>query len=278
MTTETNEEAESPRVRALASVRKGWWFLAAGVTTAVIGAAASVYVPKILDPQDTRPIAVNVVNNPATVNTWSGEKFGFVMPKDVTPVGQPSTDCGRMVDWVRRNRAADHQATRVRLVIQGATDKGVLIENLRAKIIRRSVKPEPAGIGFRCGGTQGEASPRQLVIDLDSEGRAADYAEKVPGQLKPFGFTLQKGETEIFDLAATTKGTVDWVIQLDLVVGGERQTVEVNNRGKSFMTTAWNSERIYQVPPGTQDWVVCTKSPHERCKGGISPADFRYTS
>ncbi|NLU75660.1 hypothetical protein HCC61_23895 [Streptomyces sp. HNM0575] len=266
MTETTEEEAATAREMRHASVRKVWRWLASGITTAVIGAAAGVYVPKLLDPPDQRSVALNVVNNPATVNTWGTEEFGLVMPKGKTPTGQLPTDCDRVIDWARRNKAVDQEVTRVRLVIQGIADKGVLIEGLRAKILNRSPKPTPAGVGLRCGGAQGEATPRQLEINLDAENRSAKYSTNTPGQLKPFGFTLEKGETEVFDLAATTRGTAEWLIQLDLVVGGKQETVDVQNRGKPFETTAWKSPQIYKLPAGSEDWMLCTNMPHGACK------------
>ncbi|PZG02020.1 hypothetical protein C1I99_04285 [Micromonospora deserti] len=244
----------------------------------MIGAAVGIYVPKVLDPPDTRPIAVNVVSNPATVDTWGSDEFGLVMPKDAKPAGQPPIGCSEIVDWARHNGAVDRDVSRVRLVVQGVTDQGVLIDNLRAKVIRHTRTPEPAGVELRCGGAQGVATPRRVVIDLDAEEPAAAYAEEIAGRIPLFGFTLQKGETEIFDLTATTKGTVEWVLELDLVVGGERQTVEVTNRGASFMTTAWRSSRTYQVPAGTDYWVECSASVGTECKENVSPVDFRYSS
>ncbi|MFI2651233.1 hypothetical protein [Micromonospora fulviviridis] len=248
-----------------------------GTVTAVIAAATGIYVPKMLDPQDERPVAVNLVSNPATVPAWGNDVFSVVMPADARPATHPPTDCPSIVDWAHGNGGVDQEVTRVRLVVQGASDKGVLIEGMRARVIRRSANPAPGGTSLTCGGGQGTVTPRQVTMDLDDAEPSAEYATKVDGRLPLFGFTLEKGETEVFELSATTKGTVEWVIKLDLVVGGESQNVEVTNHGRSFRTTGFISTHGYRVMAGTDHWVECVGTPPTCGTRAVSPADLRYS-
>jgi hypothetical protein len=265
------------RRRYLAGVHKAWWFLVGGLVTAIIGAVVGIYVPKLLDPPDQRPVAINVVTNPATVDTWAEDVFHLVLPKGAIPDGPPPLDCAAFLDWARGRGALDQEQTRVRLIVQGTSDKGVLIESMRAHVIRRAATPEPAGTKMTCGGSQGRATPRRIAIDLDAARPMAVDASATEGKLPVFGFTLQPGETEIFDVVASTKGTVEWLLRLDLVVGGERQGIEVTNRGANFVTTAWESPWSYVVPPGTAHWVECTEKDTVKC--GLNPAvtAFRYS-
>ncbi len=249
-----------------------------GVVTATIGAAVSIYVPKVLDPPpEERPIAINVVSNPATVPAWGNEVFSFVMPAEAHPTTPPPINCPSVVDWAHANGGVDQEATRVRLVVQGASDKGVLIEGMRARIISRSATPAPGGISMTCGGSQGVVTPRQVVMDLDTKESSAEYATKVDGRLPLFGFTLQRGETEVFELTATTKGTVEWVIEFALVVGGEPQQVEVTNHGRTFRTTGFSSPRGYRIEAGTFHWVECTGTPPTCGTEPVWPAALRYS-
>ncbi|WP_377593045.1 hypothetical protein [Micromonospora eburnea] len=259
------------------SIHKGWWFVVGGVVTAVIGAAASIYVPKWLDPPDERPIAINVVSNPATVPAWGNDVFSFVMPAGARPATPPPIDCASVVDWAHANGGVDQDATRVRLVVQGVSDKGVLIEGMRARTIRHSARPAPGGISLTCGGGQGTVTPRQVAMDLDKDHPSAEYAVKVDGRLPLFGVTLQRGETEVFELTATTKGTVEWVIELNLVVGGEPQSVEVTNHGRAFRTTGFIGPRGYRVEAGTEHWVECAGTPPACGTTPVSPVELRYS-
>jgi hypothetical protein len=263
--------------RLLTGVHKGWWFLAGGVVTAIIGAAVGIYVPKLLDPPDERPVAVNVVANPATVDTWAEDVFGLVLPKGATPDGPPPVECAAFIDWARGKGAKDQEQTRVRLVLQGISQKGVFIESMQARVMRRVATPEPAGTTMTCGGAQGRATPRRITIDLDAARPTAVDASATEGKLPVFGFTLQPGETEIFDVVASTKGTVEWLLHLDLVVGGERQSLEVTNRGANFVTTAWESPWSYVVPPGMPHWVECTEKDTGKCAFNPAATVFRYS-
>ncbi|MFI7282586.1 hypothetical protein ACIBOV_20235 [Micromonospora chersina] len=261
----------------LQSVSRGWWRVIGGTVLAVIGAAAGIYVPKVLDPQDERPIAINVVSNPATVPAWGNDVFSFVMPTTARPATHPPLDCPSIVDWAHRNGGVDQETTRVRLVTQGLSDKGVLIQGMHARVLRRSERPDPSGASLTCGGGQGTVTPRQVAMNLDEAVPSAEYATKVDGRLPLFGFTLEKGETEVFELTATTKGTVEWVIDLDLVVGGESQNVQVTNHGRPFRTTSFVSPHGYRVMAGTDHWVECTGTPPSCGTTAVSPADFRYS-
>lgn len=254
-----------------------WRFVAGTVAAAAIGTVVTIYVTKALDGDDPNPIAVNVVGNPATVEAWANTQFRVVLPPDARPAEAPPApgDCPGIVDWAHRQGGTDQNDTRVRFSVQGLADQGILIDKLWAHVLRRSATPEPAGVEIRCGGPQGATEVRDVVIDLDAQRPAAAHAQKVEGRLPLFGFTLQKGETEVFQLEASTTGTVEWLLELELVVAGERQNVKVSNHGAPFRTTAWRPSRRYQVEPGTDYWSECAG---DVCRENVSPATFRYTS
>lgn len=251
-----------------------WRFVAGTVAAAAIGTPVTIYVTKALDGDDPNPIAVNVVGNPATVEAWASTQFRVVLPPDARPAEPPPGDCPGIVDWAHRQGGIDQDDTRVRFSVQGLADQGILIDKLWAHVVRRSATPEPAGVEIRCGGPQGVTQLRDVVMDLDAQRPAAVYAQKVEGRLPLFGFTLQKGETEVFQLEASTTGTVEWLLELELVVAGERRNVKVSNHGAPFRTTAWQPSRRYQVEPGTDYWSECV---NDVCRENVSPATFRYT-
>ncbi|MFE7869037.1 hypothetical protein ACFUYE_01635 [Micromonospora humida] len=266
-----------PRLRrVLGSLHRAWWFVLGTALAALLGAVTSIYATRWVDDLDPQVVAVHVVANPATVDTWGTAEFAMVLPKDARPSDDPPVGCATLIDWARALGAVDHQVSRVRVVVQGAGDQGVLIDNLRARVIRRSQTPEPSGVQLRCGGQQGAAEPRDVEMDLDAPQPAARYRTLIEGRRPLFGFTLAKGETEVFDLTAFTTGTVEWTLELDLVAAGKRKRVEVTNRGRSFVTTAAPGPRTYQVPPGGDHWIECVQTPRLACPDSAPPAHFRY--
>src|SRR5262249_36343828 len=102
----------------------------------------------------------------------------------------------------------------------------------------------------------GEAMFRSIEIDLDAKTPRAKYQD----DQKTFGFTVQPGETETFNIVAkTARGHYRWVIELDLVVAGDQRTIEISGPGGPFETTAmqsttswqWDYEGSWSASPGT---------------------------
>ena len=195
-----------------------------------------------------------------------------VLPADARPATPPPLTCGSILDWAHGNGGVDQEATRVRLVVQGASDKGVLIDGMRARPIRRTATPDPGGISLACGGPQGVATPRRIAMDLDRAEPSAEYATKVDGRL-PSDFPAE-GETQV-GLTATTKGTVSGN-GVGLVVDGGGASVEVTNHGQSSAPPASSARAGYRSWPGRTIGSSRNSTPLRRRKP-VSPADFRYS-
>jgi hypothetical protein len=83
---------------------------------------------------------------------------------------------------------------------------------------------------------------------------------------KPFGFTLKKNETEVFEIwAVTAKCYCRWVIELDLVVNGTHAAKTITNKGQPFQTTAWSCCRSY-VWVGGAWYIEASGEPQPRNK------------
>ncbi|MFC6081736.1 hypothetical protein [Sphaerisporangium aureirubrum] len=251
--------------RAGSRFRRGSVFVVSTVVAGVIGTVVTYYVTRVLTEREpVRPIAVNVNDEPPTIPSFTTSAVEYVMPAGLRPAAPLPSECGEIVKWVKRHGGVSRTTTMFRVIVQGRTDAGVLIENMRARVVKRATAPK-GGTAIGCGAGQGEAEPRNIAISLDGLDPTAKYSSGVPGRKDLFGFTLAKGETEIFDITATTgSGTVTWVISLDLVVQGERTTVEVLDNGKPFVTTAAPGARFYNNLVGT--WYECPPTAVEDCR------------
>jgi hypothetical protein len=133
----------------------------------------------------------------------------------------------------------------------------VLISNLVVR--KKRTAPALQGTSVFCG-SQGAAEIRPIFVDLDR----TPARVRVGSGRRPFGFTLARGETETFDIEAqTTKSYVRWTLELDLIVGGHKQAIQVDDEGRPFETTAlsrnaswswfedrWNGPSGQVVPAG----------------------------
>jgi hypothetical protein len=218
------------------------------LVTAIVGWAVTYFAPGIVNPKtDSPPVATNVLDDPAAIDIFSDDGVQMLLPAGaVTPTtpNPPGRWCNGFHDWGRRLGGADVDATKLRLIVQGTTDKAVVITGLGAHILNRKLV---TGLNVGCP-SAGQAQIRVLALDLDSPNPSATHL--IRGKRSPFGFTLRKGETEIFDITATTvkPEMVEWNLRLDLTVDGRPQSIEVQDRGAPFRTVA--------APKGSSyDWT-----------------------
>ena len=101
--------------------------------------------------------------------------------------------------WASGLGGIDARKTEFRLVVQGNSSLPVVLDGMSARILRRVVISRPVPV--ECG-TAGNATVRSNQINLDAHPPLADY--RTAYGTKPFAFTLNKGDTEIFDITAVT--------------------------------------------------------------------------
>jgi hypothetical protein len=237
----TSPKTESSSAEARSTLRRlGKW--AGGIAgTALISTLVADLVTKhIADSPDEPkvPIAARVIDNPKMIDIWSDDSLDMSVPTSAASnvPGDVTKNCGtRLRDWAIGIGGADLKQTRFRVELQGLSDKAVLVSGASAHIL--SVAPAGARTTLDCP-SAGGASVYTFSIDLDAQLPAAHY--EIQGRKRPFGFTLAKGETNIFEITAYTKRAqlVSWRLQLDLTVDGKSQSVGILDRRKPFMTTA----------------------------------------
>lgn len=219
--------------------------LASIAATAVIGWAVAYYAPGIVSHNTEGPaLLTDVQDDPFAIDTFSNLPIQMMLPVNAVSykTGNPPPNwCSGFHEWGRHLNGADVNATHVRLIVQGSTDKAVIITGIGAQVLKHQ---SVSGVYVRCP-TAGEAQIRTLNMNLDSPAPSAVYLVK--GSRNPFGFTLSKGETEVFDLTAVTHSAemLEWNLVLHLTVDGQDQTIEVQDRGASFRTIGEHKAKWY---------------------------------
>lgn len=121
------------------------------------------------------------------------------------------------------------------MVVQGKVPDAVLISAMRVKVLHRG--PPLTGIPVACE-TEGEAHIRAVSIDLDATPPRVTY----DAGAKPFAFTIGNGETETFNILASTRcAHYRWTLELDISVSGTKRTIEVRDKSGPFETSADSS-------------------------------------
>lgn len=152
----------------------------------------------------------------------------------------------------------------VRLLVEGNTPGGVTIDDMHARILRRSAPLKGAAIS--CGLSAGAQSPVRLTFDLDQPNPVARFAGiPAAGQgAQPQGSPyfgnghvvhLRKGEVVPFLIEADARQQyVQWEIEADVVVDGERHTLVFGDKGKPFQTSGMRCGKGAYAPSYSLTW------------------------
>jgi hypothetical protein len=173
-----------------------------------------------------------------------------MIPANVRPTGTPGAQgCDGFHSWVHANHGVDTGRSQLQVVVQGKVPDAVLISAMRVKVLHRG--PPLTGIPVVCE-TQGEAQIRAVSIDLDATPPRVIY----DAGAKPFAFTISNGETETFNiLASTRRAHYRWTLELDVIVNGTKRTIEVRDKGGPFETSA-DSSRGYWSWDYQDTWIL----------------------
>lgn len=185
----------------------------------------------------TSPVAVSVQINDSQLPGFDDAPVSAIIPMigKAEPVGPVS--CPAFFQEIKRGAAVPSPLL-LQLVVQSNTSQAVLIDNMTVKVVGR--RPPVRGPLLKCT-SQGVAQFRSINLNLDTPTRGAVYS--VGKRYAPFGFTLQQGETEIFDVTATTtRSYVAFDIDLSVIAGGKPRSITVTDDGRPFEVSASPAE------------------------------------
>jgi hypothetical protein len=203
---------------------------AAGVAgVAVITGLVGYFLPRILNSATasaTTPLYSRVLDD-------SEPPLLLLIPPARTVGSAPSgPTCEAFLSWARSAGGVDAGTTRFSLVIQGNTDAALYIAGVRAHLV--STAAPDSGALVECP-TQGEVKPHKIVIDLESAARGR-YVTNASGS--PFGVTVGKGESEVFDVTASTqRHTFSWLLEVKAIIAGQTRVLLISDHGRPFQTT-----------------------------------------
>jgi hypothetical protein len=232
-------------------------YVGGAVFTAVLAWAVQYYLPGLLSggsstpatqaqaakSTTTAPIAVDVNDDPSTIDTFAAGSETLLLPTTVRSQhasNPPEGFCSEFRTWALGLGGVDARQTEFRLVVQGNSSLPVVLVGMSAQILRRV--PTSQSLPVACA-TAGNATVRSIQINLDAHPPLADY--RSTNGTKPFAFTLNKGDTEIFDVTAVTSEphtVTEWDLVLDAVIDGKPRTFVIEDRGRPFETAGWPAD------------------------------------
>ena len=214
-------------------------FVLVGLCGAVIAAAGGLIWNSFIR-QVTAPVSVVVEPAPTVFERgevdWVG--YSYFLPQEPGLVAQPPARCHDRRAWAYDLGGSDAIRTRVLITVNGQREAEVSLQNLRVEVLAR--RPAPNGFVALCPPVGG---PSVVIhgfdVSLDSDDPVAVYVEdEATPPSSGVRFTLDKGESEVFQVDASSTGTdiVSWRLLLDLVADGSRQTVTIDDAGNPFTT------------------------------------------
>lgn len=215
--------------------RKALVWVATTVLTSVLGIAVTLNVDTIKNWfSEQEPLEYHV-----TGTEGSGYSFIVSDPSRLPPDVGKVKDCDPLQAIARAAGGFQIQTEpRYRVLLRGIAKTGIDIIDIRAKVTRRA--PAIDGALLTCPG-QGAAEPTDLSFNLANSDSAPaqrydNNSTKVVNQFAD-GFVISIAENESVSLMIETalpKESIWWHIEADVIVGGHRRTIVVDNEGKDF--------------------------------------------
>lgn len=178
-------------------------------------------------------------------DTFYSEGFTLVLPasREVDTNTFDGVDgCTSLREAGRQAGAADYFGTFLQLIAEGRTLKDVAIVGIQARIVRRDKRANGALISCESAGAVDVIA---LGLNLDEPEPVARTINEESGKFEEPWFsqdsavTLTKGELLPFRITATTKKSyVEWELEIQMIIDGEREEMVLDNEGEPFRTTA----------------------------------------
>ncbi|MFJ9843236.1 helix-turn-helix domain-containing protein [Kitasatospora sp. NPDC101155] len=177
----------------------------------------------------------------------------FLVNSAPAQVGPPATE-GDAPRWAAAYGAVSSGEQQVALTVQGTGADPVVLEALHVRITAKGAPLawNDYSMGVGCGG---EVDTKSFDIDLDR----GSPVITVKGGQRDFPYKVSKSDPEVFYVTAHTKAhDVRWDLTLDWSSGDRRGTIQIDNRGTPFRTSADVNRPGYDYPPGGSEWIKRT--------------------
>jgi hypothetical protein len=153
------------------------------------------------------------------------------------PLSSPPSHCPEWRTWAHARGGVDERLTQLRVTLTARHDLVVVVDGLRVRVRNKQDVPRWRAITCAVGGA--DISPRRADI------RLSDFAQPTVSWLddagSPIGmptFSLSESEAEMIHVwAHVGEEWVEWAAELLVLVNGHRQTIEISDAGRPFITT-----------------------------------------
>jgi hypothetical protein len=223
--------------------RYAGWIVGLLATFGIFGAVGSNVVDEIFPAAKEKisgatPLHVTVREDP------QGGSDGFTVAAR-SPAGLESklrnaTGCDALFVAAKRAGAVDVYQSIHDVLLEGRTFRDVTIVDMRAKVLTR--KPALRGAAITCA-SAGALDSIGVMFKLDE---ANPLARKIRPGLQPGepyfrrgnAISLKSEEVQPLQVVAQiSSGYVEWEVEADAIIDGERRTITINNSGKPFRLT-----------------------------------------
>jgi transcriptional regulator with XRE-family HTH domain len=177
----------------------------------------------------------------------------FLVDSEPEQVGPPALeqDAPR---WAAAYGAVPSGDQRVALSVQGTGKDTVVLEALHVRIVTKGAPLawNDYGMGVVCPGGGAAVKSESFDIDLDN---GSPHVTLMNGQ-RDFPYKVSESDPEVFYVTAhTTAHDVRWDLTLDWSSGDRHGTLDIDNNGTPFRTSADVDRPGYDYPLGGSEWI-----------------------
>jgi hypothetical protein len=222
--------------------------IAALTTLGVLGAVGAYYVPGILDRLGAE--VTNRVPLDFDLVLDRTETANYVFPDSLKPTTVAGALYGEVVvadeyQWVREHGGVLAEEQVVRLILWGKSESVVHIDDIRVHVIKRN---EPRSGWYNANeGCGGVTEPRRVHVDLDHSPPTEVWYVNDKKVRRP-AFAITASEEEVFDFTLTTsRHEFEWVFEVLYSSAARSGVLQIDNRGRPFVTTSVAKAKAYFV-------------------------------
>lgn len=184
------------------------------------------------------PLVVHVEADPSII--WAGMPpwigAGFLVPPDAD-VSLPSGHCPEWRSWIEPLGGVDEALTQLRVTLTARKDLLVVVDGVRVRVHAR--KAVPPWRAITCGVGGADVSPRRAEVRLSGfDPPTFEWIDESGESIAAPTFSLSGSEAEMLHVWAYVEDEwVEWAAELLVLVDGRRQTININDGRRPFVTT-----------------------------------------
>jgi hypothetical protein len=181
-------------------------------------------------------------------SSWYGDGWSLALdtPLDESVIPPKDATFGDVRAWVLDQGGVDVGETHIKATLTGRRARTVAIIGASAKVLKRETPWTETVVNWDSAGAADviglyfnldDPNPIARVLDID-----AMYNEDYTPEpyFRDSLIELDRGELVVLEIVGHTRSCYcEWVVELELQVDGRVETLELNDQGQPFKTSAW---------------------------------------